>query len=154
MSHTTLRRRIARGGFTAIEMLIVMAMIGIMAAAVMPRISRIVAEERIRKLQGAVAVDLELAFALANREHKPVTVTFNTSTKVLSITDRVSNTVLKTRYLGQNSDFSATGVTFSPTNGITIFPAGLASAALTVTVTNGTYTRTITTTRAGLVTKS
>jgi len=154
MSTSTLRRRIARGGFTAIEMLLVMVIIGVMAAAVMPRISRVVAEERIRKLQGAVAIDLELAFALASREHKPITVTYNTSTKVMSITDRVTNTVLKTRYLGQSQSFSATAVTFSPTGGITIFPAGLATAAVTVTVSNGTYTRTVSATRAGQVIKS
>ncbi|MBW7935036.1 MAG: GspH/FimT family pseudopilin, partial [Gemmatimonadaceae bacterium] len=140
--------------FTAIELLLVVVVIGVMAAAVMPRISRIVAEERIRKLQGAVAADLELAFALANREHKPVTVTYNTSTKVLSLTDRATSTALKTRYLGQSGSFSPTAVTFSPSGGITIFPMGLATAALTVTVTNGNYTRTITVTRAGLVTKS
>ena len=143
-----------RGGFTAIEMILVMVIIGIMAAASMPRISRIVGEERIRKLQGAVASDLEVAFALAQREHKPITITYSTSTKVLAITDRISGTVLKTHYLGQNTTFSTTAVTFSPTGGITIFPMGLASGALTVTVTNGTFTRTVTATRAGQVTKS
>jgi len=143
-----------RGGFTAIEMLIVVVIIGIMAASTMPRISRIVGEERIRKLQGAVASDLEVAFALAQREHKPITITYDASAQVLSITDRISGTVLKTRYLGQNSTFSTTAVSFTPTAGVTIFPMGLATAAVTVTVTNGTFTRTVTATRAGQVSKS
>lgn len=143
-----------RGGFTAIELIIVVVIIGLMAAASMPRIGRIVAEQRIRSLQGAVASDLELAFALAQREHKPVTVTYSTSTQVMSITDRATSTVLKTHYLGQNTTFSTTAVTFAPTNGITIFPMGLATAAVTVTVSNGTFTRTVTVSRAGLVTKS
>lgn len=147
-------RRRPRGGFTAIEMLIVVVVIGIMAAAVMPRISRIVAEERVRKLQGAVAVDLELAFALANRERKPVTVTYNTSTSVLEVKDRATNTVLKSHYLGQNQGLSATAVSFSPTAGITIFPNGLATAAVTVLLINGEYIRRVAVTRAGLVTKS
>ena len=158
MNHTITHRRPGRrpwrDGFTAIEMIIVVVIIGLMAAAVMPRISRVVAEERIRKLQAVVASDVELAFALAQREHKPITLTYNTSTNVLSITDRVSSTVLKTRYLGQNATFSTTAVTFAPSAGITIFPMGLATAALTVTVTNGNYTRTVTATRAGQVTKS
>jgi prepilin-type N-terminal cleavage/methylation domain-containing protein len=147
-------RRTRRGGFTAIEMLIVMVIIGLMAASVMPRISRIVAEERIRKLQAAIATDFELAFALANRERKPVTITYNSTAKTLDITDRGTNTVLKSRYLGQNQTFSTTAVTFSPTGGITIFPAGLATAAVTVTVSTGNFTRPISVTRAGQVTKS
>ena len=143
-----------RRGFTAIEMIIVVVIIGLMAAAVMPRISRIVAEQRIRSVQSAVAGDLELAFAMAMREHKPVTVTYNSTTKVLAIADRASSTVLKSRYLGQNQSASVTGVTLNPAAGITIFPPGIASGSLTVTVTNGAYTRTIAVTRAGMVTKS
>ena len=154
MIHPIPHRRTGRGGFTAIELIIVAVIIGLMAAASMPRISRIVGEERIRKLQSSVAADVELAFALAQREHKPVTVTYSTSTKVMSVTDRVSGTVLKTRYLGQSAELSTTAVTFSPSAGITIFPMGLATAALTVTVTNGTFTRTVRATRAGQVSKS
>ncbi|MBI2408547.1 MAG: type II secretion system protein [Gemmatimonadetes bacterium] len=154
MTQLTRQRRTTRGGFTAIEMVIAMVIIGLMASAIMPRISRIVAEERIRKLQAAVATDFELAFALASRERKPVTVTYSTSTQVLAITDRATSTVLKTRYLGQNQSSSTTAVTFSPSGGITIFPAGLATAAVTVTVSNGNFTRTVMVTRAGQVTKS
>lgn len=154
MTHPIPHRRTRRGGFTAIEMIIVVVIVGLMAAASMPRISRIVGEERIRRLQSSVASDLELAFALAQREHKPITVTYNTGTSVMSVTDRVSGIRLKTRYLGQSAEFSTTAVTFTPTAGITIFPMGLATAALTVTVSNGTFTRTVTATRAGQVTKS
>ena len=154
MTQRTTRRRTARGGFTAIELVIAMVIIGLMAAAVMPRISRVVAEQRIRQLQQAVAADLEQAFALAMREHKPVNITYNTSTNVMAITDRATGTVLKQRYLGQSQSLSATAVTFSPTGGVTIFPPGLSTGTLTVTVTNGSYSRTISVTRAGMVTKS
>jgi prepilin-type N-terminal cleavage/methylation domain-containing protein len=147
-------QRVVRGGFTAIEMLIVVVVIGVMAAAVMPRISRIVAEERVRKLQGAVATDLELAFAMASRQRKPVTVTYNASARTLDITDVATGTVLKSRYLGQSQSFSTTGAAFRPSGGITIFPAGLATAACTVVVANGDFRRRVAATRAGLVTKS
>ena len=155
---TVIRPHRTRRGFTAIELMIVVVIVGIMAASVMPRISRVVAEERIRALQRVVATDIEVAFSLANREHKPVTVSYNSTTKVLSITDRASSTVLKSRYLGQARDLSTTGVSFSSTapsgTAYTIFPFGLANGTLVVTVTNGTYTRTVTVTRAGQVTKS
>jgi hypothetical protein len=114
----------------------------------------VVAEQRIRKLQDAVGTDIERGFALAMREHKPVTITYNTSTFVLAITDRASGTVLYQNYIGRFDDMSTTAVTFSPAAGITIFPPGLANSALTITLTNVSFTRTITATRAGLVTKS
>jgi prepilin-type N-terminal cleavage/methylation domain-containing protein len=148
-----LRSRVRRG-FSAIELIIVVVIIGLMAAASMPRISRQVAETRIRKLQDAVATDIERGFALAMRQHKPVTITYNTSTFVLAITDRASGTVLYQNYIGRFDDMSTTAVTFSPSAGITIFPPGLSNAALTITLTNVSYTRTISATRAGLVTKT
>ena len=151
---TALTKTTERRGFSAIELMIVVTIIGLMAVAAMPRISRVVAEQRIRKLQEVVATDIERAFALANREHKPVTVTYNTGTFVLAITDRASGTVLFTDYIGRFDDLSTTAVSFSPSGGITIFPMGLATGALTVTLTNATFTRTITATRAGQVTRS
>lgn len=141
-------------GFTAIEMMIVVTLIGIAAATIMPRISRIVAESRIRTLQQSVGSDLEQAFALAVREHKPVVVSYSPSTQMLSVTDRASGTILKSRYLGQVGDASSTATTVTPATGMTIFPAGLSSSPLTVTVSNGTYTRTVLVTRVGQVRKS
>ena len=151
---TTRMPGLRRAGYTAIEMLIVVSIIGIMVASVMPRISRVVAEERIRKLQQAVVTDIERAFALANREHKPITVTYSTTTYVISVTDRTSGTVLFNDYIGRFDEMSTTAITFVPSGGITIFPMGLATGSLTITVTNGTYTRTVSATRAGQVTKS
>lgn len=151
---TALMRTTRRRGFSAIELMIVVTVIGLMAIVSMPRISRVVAEQRIRKLQEIVATDIERGFALANRTHKPVTITYNTGTFVLAITDRASGTVLFQDYIGRFDDLSTTAVSFSPSGGITIFPMGLATGALTVTLTNATYTRTITATRAGQVTRS
>lgn len=148
------RMRGARGGFTAIELMIVVTIIGIMAVAIMPRISRVVAEQRIRKLQEVVATDLERAFALANREHKPITVTYSTTTFTITIADRASGTALFTDYIGRFDDMSTTSVTVTPSGGITIFPMGLASGSMTVSLVNATYTRTVTISRAGQVTKS
>lgn len=146
--------RHARRAFSAIELLIVVVIIGLMAAAAMPRIGTVVAQERMRKLQLLVANDIELAFELAQREHKPVTITYSTSTKIMTVTDRAAGTVLASRYLGQSAELSTTAVTFSPSGGITIFPMGLASAALTVSVSNGSFTRTVSATRAGLLIRS
>jgi prepilin-type N-terminal cleavage/methylation domain-containing protein len=149
-----MRRPRRRRGFTAVELLIVVTIIGLMAVAAMPRISRVVAEQRIRKLQEVVATDLERAFAMARRERKPITIMYNTSTYVLTVADRASGTALFTDYIGRFDDMSTTSVTFSPSAGITIFPMGLSTAALTITLTNATYTRTVSVTRAGQVTRS
>ena len=72
----------------------------------------------------------------------------------MTVADRASGTALLTDYIGRFDDMSTTAVTFSPSAGITIFPVGLSTAALTITLTNATYTRTVSVTRAGQVTRS
>ena len=52
------------------------------------------------------------AFALARRERKPITVTYNTSTFVLTVADRASGTALFTDYIGRFDDMSTTSVSF------------------------------------------
>jgi prepilin-type N-terminal cleavage/methylation domain-containing protein len=143
-----------QGGFTAIEIIIVLVILGLLTAVTLPGIGTTVARDRVRRAQYVVGSQMELAFQYAARVRKPVTVTLNTSTRVLTIADRATGTAYKTLNLSQSGPWALTGATLSPSAGITIFPTGIASAAVTITLTHNAYSRTVSATIAGQVTKS
>lgn len=146
--------RRGRRGFSAIELIITMVIIGLLSVIALPRISTTVARDRVRRAQFVVGSQVEFAFQIAARIRKPVTVTLNSSTGVLTIADRASGTPYKQMDLSQSGPYSLTAVSVSPSAGITIFPTGISSSALTITLTNNGYDRTVTATVAGQVTKS
>lgn len=140
-------------GFTAIEIIIVLVIVGLVAGFATPRISNTIAQDRVRRAQGVVAGNIELAFQYAARTRKPVSLTLNSSTRVLAITDRAAGTIYKQMDLSQTGTWALTGASISPTVGITIFPTGISSAAVTVTLTNNAFSKTVTGTIAGQVIK-
>jgi prepilin-type N-terminal cleavage/methylation domain-containing protein len=142
-----------RGGFTTIELLIVVVVLGILAGFAVPSILTTVANDRVRRAQYATASYIELAFQYAARTRKPLTITLNTTTQVLAITDRSSGTLYRQIDLSRGGDWSLTAVSMTPTAGITIFPTGLASSAMTITLTNNSFSKNITSTIAGQVSK-
>ena len=147
------RSSVRTRGFTAIEILIVLVIIGLVSSFAMPRISVTVARDRVRRAQYIVAADVERAFQYAARTRKPITITLNSTTKVLTVADRSSGTAYYQRDLSQTGTWALTAATVSPTTGITIFPTGISSAALTITLSNNAYSRTVTATIAGQVIK-
>lgn len=142
-----------RAAFSAIEVIIVMVIIGLVASFAMPSIADNVRRDRVRRAQFIVGSDVELAFQYAARVRKPLTVTLNSTTKVLAITDRSTGTAYKQRDLSQTGTWALTDATISPSGGITIFPTGLSSSALRITLTNNDYSKAVTSTIAGQVSK-
>ena len=142
-----------RRGFTTIELLIVIVIAGVTAIAALPMIGRTVANERARRGSTEVSNFLEYAFAVAARIDKPVGLTFTSSTGLLTLTDRVTSNTLRQMALQQNSNYQFQSVTFTPNGGVTIFPSGMSSSAITITVSGmtGALTRTITASQAGQI---
>ena len=133
--------------------MVVVVIVGMMATIAMPRIGTTVARSRIAALEVVVGSDMANAFALAARTRRPVTLTYDSTTKQLLTKDRASGITLSARYLGQAADLSVTRVTLSPATGITIFPTGLADDALQVTIANGSFSRQLRSTIAGQITR-
>jgi len=140
-------------GFTTIELLIVIVIAGVTAIAALPMIGRTVANERARRGSTEVSNFLEYAFAVAARTDKPVALTYTSSTGLLTLTDRVTSTTIRQMLLKQGSTYQFQSVTFSPNAAVTIFPSGMSSSAITITVAGmtGALTRTITASQAGQI---
>jgi prepilin-type N-terminal cleavage/methylation domain-containing protein len=142
-----------RRGFTTIELLIVIVIAGVTAVAAMPMIGRTVANERARRGSTEISNFLEYGFAVAARIDKPVALSYTSSSGLLTLTDRVTSTTLRQMLLKQGSTYQFQTVTFSPNSSVTIFPSGLSSSAITITVAGMTnaLTRTITASQAGQI---
>jgi len=139
-----------RRGFTLPEMLIVIVIIVLMAAMAFPVTAKAIRHGRINQAVNVVAGDLETAVSYAARQRKPVRIAFATGATAFTIADRDSGTVLRRRELGQDTEWKVSALTFSSAT-VDVFPAGITSLPLTIRVGDGSYSRQVRLSRAGLV---
>lgn len=155
-----LSRRTAAGqpigwttGFTLVEMLLVIVMLGLLTAMLLPRVARIATHAKLNEAASIVAGDMEQAVGLAGRLRKPVVVAYVSGGKY-TVRDRANSpgdTLRLSRDLGLTGDQGAYEVVFTPTS-VTVYPNGLLSAALLVRVTTAdNFSRHVTVSPAGLV---
>jgi len=144
------RDRHHASGFSMLEMLVVLLIIGVLAGIVVPKISRSIRHERVNRASQVLVQDLQNGFAIAGRQRAPVRLTFTPATKTYVFTDRATGTVLQTRVMSTGADFSLTSLT-STSNTVDILPNGIGSTAFTVTLANGDYSRTVTASTAGFI---
>jgi prepilin-type N-terminal cleavage/methylation domain-containing protein len=143
-SHTS------RRGFSLVEVLLTVVVLGLMTVIGMPRVNTFMTHLRVKRATALVASDLEQAFALAGRQRKPVRISCTCASQMYTVTDRAGGTNRLTRALGADDEYKLTTLTFSATP-VDVFPSGIASSALTVTIGAGGYTRQITMSSAGQV---
>jgi Tfp pilus assembly protein FimT len=133
------------------ELLFVMAIMTLLAAMGVPRISQLISRAGAGRAIGVVASDLEYALSLATRQRKPVRLSCHCPAGTYTISDRATGTVLFRRRIGgPDGEFRLTGLSFSATT-LDVFPGGITSGGLTVTVSSPETTRQATVTSAGFV---
>jgi len=137
-----------RRGFTLIEVLIVVVLLGILLAVAIPSIGRTVTRDRVMRSAIVVQGMLDEASQLAARRREPVTVTLNAGS--LTIADRATGTVIRQRTFGPGQDIKAT-VSITPSGGITIFPNGRATAEISVSLSGGGASQTVVRTPTGVI---
>ena len=142
--------RASRRGYTLPEMLIVIVLIVLVVAMSFPATARTVRHGRINQAANIIASDLETAVTYAARERKPVRIAYAAGATSFTIADRKSGTVLRRRELGSESEWKLSAISFS-SGTVDVFPAGITSGALTVQVGDGSYSRQVRLSRAGLV---
>ena len=141
----------ARHGFSMMEMLVVIVILGVLSAMVGPAMSRVVRHNRVNRSATLIAADLQNAFAVAARQREPVRIQADANTRSYQFVDRKTGAVLRIRtFYGDTSEYRLTRLTFTPTT-IDVFPSGVSSAALVVDLANGDYTRQVTASTAGFI---
>ncbi len=141
---------IRRPGFSFVEMLVVMALVGVIVAIASPKFANIVRHQRVNRATSLVVADLQNVFAMAGRQRAPVRISSDSVGATYTFEDRKTGAVLQTRYLGKTTDYALSTLVFSPAT-LDMFPNGISSAPLTVKVGNGNYVRTVTASTAGFV---
>ncbi|MFI5210057.1 MAG: GspH/FimT family pseudopilin [Gemmatimonadales bacterium] len=143
--------RLNRSGYTLVEALVVVVIFSITTAFAAPRVSTALAQYRLDRAAAVLASDLEYAETLAERQRSPVVLTIDATNLRYTVTDRATGTVLFAREMGAAAEYSIQSLTSSPSS-IQIFPAGLASGSITITLAAGSYTRQVVVSRTGQVT--
>jgi prepilin-type N-terminal cleavage/methylation domain-containing protein len=117
-----------RSGFTLIEVLVVVVIMGVIATFALPNMTRQVKRYRSDQALMVVKGDMENAFSLAARQGSPVQIDFDTNLRRYVVKDRATNRVFFERRFGSDSPYGAKGMWVS-NNSVTVFPTGYASSA-------------------------
>jgi prepilin-type N-terminal cleavage/methylation domain-containing protein len=140
-----------RPGFTMIEALVVITMMGITMLVTLPAVGRSVAQTRVQRASAAVATDLKTAFAISAQQRRPVRVIVGESERAVRIKSRTGDTTFLASHYDGRSDLLLRQMTSAPDT-LLIFPSGLASGSIVVTIeTTPANRRVITASRTGLV---
>jgi len=137
-------------GFSLLELVIVLVILGVATAMAFPTISRITTHSRVNQAAMVVAQDLSLALSAAARERKPIRIARGADGASITLSERASGKLLSTRWLGKGDAYRLDSIAFS-VSPVDLFPSGMTSSALSVTLWAGKYSRQVTLSRAGWV---
>jgi len=145
----------ARPAFSILEMLVTVILVTILMSIAGVRVAQMRSQQRVIRAASIVQTDLELAFALAQRNRTPTQINWNTTTYILKILDRAGTKEFKRSNLKDNSIGLSSGDCTTSSSSVTVFPNGFASDTFSITISktfNGvTTTRRVRMSRAGLV---
>jgi len=137
-------------GFSLIEILIVLIIVGIMTGLAYVRFGPAFERSRVRAAANIVAADLQTAQILAARERKPIVLNINTTARTYEITTRAADTVYLTRTMTSETDYGVDTLK-SSVAAIQFYPNGITSGTVSITVATNTYSRIVTLSRAGQI---
>lgn len=151
MKNIATNHKYIRLGFTILELMAVVAIIGVLATIVGPATSRIVRHQRANRAAMVIAADLQNAFAVAARQRQPVRIQADATTRSYQFIDRKTGAVLRIRtFYGDTSEYRLTKLEFTPAT-IDVFPSGISSSKVDIVLANGDYQKTISASTAGFI---
>jgi type II secretion system protein H len=141
----------SESGFSLIEVLVVVVILGIMAGAAGPAMAVMVRHNRVNRATAVITSDLQNAFAVAARQREPVRVQADSVGRSYQFVDRKTGAVLRIRtFYGNSSEYGLNRLVFNPTT-FDVFPNGVSSSPVTVDLANGDYSKQIKASTAGFV---
>ena len=138
-----------RRGYTVIELLLVMIIIGVIAGITYVRMAPTLQRAKVRGAAGVLAGDLQYAQVMAARMRTPMVISVNTTALTYQIADR-AGTVFRARDFGAASDYGLSEMAATPA-ALEVFPNAVAAQSGTYTVGAGGYRRQVTFSRAGQI---
>ncbi|HYC52308.1 MAG TPA: prepilin-type N-terminal cleavage/methylation domain-containing protein [Gemmatimonadaceae bacterium] len=144
-------RQSLRRGFSLIEILVTVGLIGIALYISIPRVSRLSNQSRVQRAARMLQAEVQQAFAIAGRNRVPIRLTWNSSALQLQVTNLAGNTVFRRAGVGSGSfGLTASDVTMTPAT-LTVFPNGLADDSLRIVVSRSGFTQTVRVARSGMI---
>ena len=142
--------RRARRGFSLLEMLTVMVIVGVVTATSMGKAHTVMQQQRLQRAKTAAQGDLDAAFSIAVLERVPIRITWDSVKLQIDVANRAASTTYRTSNLGADFGLTAGGVKFSRSY-VEVYPNGLANDTLTITLTAGNDTTQLCMSRSGLI---
>jgi len=138
-----------RRGYTVIELLFVMIIIGVIVGVTFVQLAPTLGRARVRGAASVLAGDLQYAQVMAARLRTPMVVSMDTAALTYQIADR-SGTVIRARDFGTTSDYGLTEMDATPAS-LEVFPNAVAAQNAIYTVGANGYRRRVTFSRAGQI---
>jgi prepilin-type N-terminal cleavage/methylation domain-containing protein len=154
--HSIRPNRTRRRGFTLLELIVVITVMGILTAMSIGKSSRILTGWRVNRAAQAYSEELQQGFAIVGRNRKPVIMSFNTDSMTFYIRSRPDAagtvTTFRRRHFGKDSEYKlkVADLTFNRLS-LEVYPPGLAADSLSIVISKQGAARRIRMLRGGLV---
>src|SRR5689334_18736513 len=139
-----------RRGFSFIELLTVVVILGVVTGLSMSKFSSYLAHERVAKAAVGIASDINTAFAIPGRIRRPVHVRVDTSKMMLLVADRPESTTYRKTAFGSRYNLKGSNVSYYPSV-LEIYPNGFASDTMLITLASNSDTARVRVSKGGTV---
>lgn len=134
-----------------IEVMLVLSMLGIIASVSLGKLHDVIVQQRVLKAASAVQNTVENAFAIATRNRRPISITWDAATMQLTVTDQAGTTRFRSLSLGSDAYSLPAGSVTLTENPIAVYPNGLAADSFSVNLSTPKTSKRVWISRAGLV---